>query len=413
MLRNKQLIGTIIMATLVTACTHRMSEQVPAVQNNETEKQTISMNNNRFAFDLLRQMPVDDNNVVFSPFSISTALAMTYAGARENTMKEMARVMHFQENQHHFHGQYQQYLQSLMELAEDSICLNIANSLWAQTGYHFLESYFEIIKKHYHSSVFPADFLHNREQAAGDINQWVYNETNENIPNLISQDALTRDTRLVLVNAIHFLGEWLRAFDKERTHEDQFYLRNNQQVKTDFMYRGGSLPYYEDDQVQVLEIPYKGDNFSMLFILPQKDVSLEDAEARLDAEFYSGLTDRLKNTQLRVFLPKFKLNTRFDLEHALVNMGMKEAFTMDADLSGMTGQHDLKIDKVIHQAMIEVDEKGTEAAAATAVVVVMKTSINEEEPKTFRANRPFLFLIKDNAYQSILFAGRVMDPTKQ
>jgi serpin B len=368
--------------------------------------------NNKFAFDLLNEIPYEDDNMVVSPFSISTALAMTYTGAREATLEEMAAVMHFDRNQDRFHLEYGEYLASLNELAANNIQLNIANSLWAQEDYHFLDSFFEINKQHYDSETFQVNFRTNREQVRADINDWVYDETREKIKDLIAPGVLTDDTRLVLVNAIHFFGPWLTEFDPDVTRENIFYPLDAQPVMADFMHRSEHLNYYQDEQLQALEIPYTGEGFSILLVLPQEGIPLQEIEKEMNAASFAEIIAEMQHTEVDVFVPKYEAETKLDLEQTLMAMGMYKPFNREADFSGMTGDLDLKIDKVIHQAMIEVAEEGTEAAAATAVVIIRKTSIDPDPRTVFMANRPFLFFIKDNTHNSILFAGRVMNPAQ-
>ncbi len=412
---NPVFIIAIALMIMTNNCTHRAHEANNGQQEaagEDISAATISKGNNQFAFDILGQLPHEDENLVISPFSISTAIAMTYAGAREGTQEQMAEIMHFDRDQDRFHRGYSNYLQSLSELIEEDIRLNIANSLWAQEDYHFLDSFFEIVQQNYDSETFQVDFKTNREEIRENINRWVYDETREKIEDLIAPGVLTRDTRLVLVNAIHFWGAWMKEFDPELTKEDRFFMENDDTVMADFMSREDTLPYYEDERLQALEIPYSGGDFSMMMVLPREGITTRDIEATLDAQSFVSLTDSMEETALKAFIPKFEGETKVDLEDIFMNMGMELPFSRDADFSGMTGDLELVIDKVIHQAMIEVEEEGTEAAAATAVVVIRKTAIDPDEPPVFRANRPFLFYIKDNINQSILFAGRVMNPEK-
>lgn len=411
---NATKISLLAAALLLSACTHRAHQARNGDEKwaGETYPTTeIAMQNNAFAFDLMQQIPWEDDNVVISPFSISTALAMTYAGARGNTRDQMASVMRFSRDQERFHPSFANYMQSLKDRAEGKIELNIANSLWAQEDYHFLDTFFETVERFYHSETFQVNFVTNREQVRQDINQWVFVETGENIEDLIAPGVFTDDTRLVLVNAIHFLGAWLKEFDKELTRRDNFHLRDGERVQTDFMFRNDTLPYYQSDDLQALQIPYAGKDFSMLLVLPAEGISLEELSTRLDAEGFAELNQQLQEMELQVIVPPFKARTKTDLEEVLMGMGMVEPFNRFADFSGMTGDEDLKIDKVIHEAMIEVGEEGTEAAAATAVVIIRKTAIGPE-PTIFNANRPFLFFLKDNEDHSILFTGRVMNPAQ-
>jgi serpin B len=363
---------------------------------------------NYFAFDLMHNLPFSDSNLVFSPFSISSALAMTYAGARDQTMQEMSATLFFDPDQEAFHPAYGQYLERVKALAGDSIRLNIANRLWAHQGYHFLPAFFELIERHYGSYVREVDFRGPREPIRLDINEWVYRQTEEKIPDLIGQGVLTEDTRLVLVNAIHFYGRWMAEFDKEVTRKDMFHNLDGSGSTADFMRREGTYPYYESERMQAVEIPYQEGNFSMVLVLPSSDMGLVKFEQGFGAPGFSEVMQGLSLEKVLVEVPRFRVETGFNLEEVLAAMGMPRAFSNRAEFSGMTGDDTLKIDKVIHKAMIDVQEAGTEAAAATAVVMIQKTSIDLEEPKLFKADRPFLFFLKENEYNSILFMGRVV-----
>jgi serpin B len=402
---------TLSLLIIFSGCSRKAQKGIQSRTAAETQAifdNPMPQRSNFFAFDLMRTLPFERDNLVFSPFSISAALAMTYAGAREQTMEEMSATLFFDTDQEAFHPAYGQYLAHLQEMAGDSIRLNIANRLWAQQGYHFLPDFFELIETHYGSSVREVDFRGPREPIRLDINEWVYNQTGENIPDLIGQGALTEDTRLVLVNAIHFFGRWMAEFDKEATRRDLFNNLDGSGSTADFMMREGQYPYYETERLQALEIPYQDGNFSMVVVLPSEDATLEDFELNFGPPGFFEVVQGLGQEKVLVSLPRFRAETGFNLEEVLSEMGMPRAFSNRAEFSGMTGDDTLKIDKVIHKAMIDVQEGGTEAAAATAVVMVQKTSIDMEEPKVFKADRPFLFFLKENEYNSILFMGRVV-----
>lgn len=369
----------------------------------------LPQRNNLFAFDLLKAIPEYKENFIISPFSISSALAMTYAGADGNTKDEMTATLYFDPEQERFHPDYGNYMLRLRELAGDKVQLNIANNLWAQQGYHFRPEYFDLLERNYGTVLNEVDFHRgDREQIRLDINQWVYDETREKISDLILPGILTEDTRLVLVNAIHFFGPWAVEFEKNMTRQDYFTNIHGERQLTDFMFRTDKLQYFTSDQMEALELPYDGGDFSMLIFLPKEGVSLPALEANLTADDFFAAIAGMEEKDVNVILPKFKAETKTDLEDLLALMGMPLAFSNKADFSGMTGEMDLKIDKVIHKAMIEVAEEGTEAAAATAVVIIRKTAImpGEEEKITFKADRPFLYFIKDNRFNSILFMGR-------
>ena len=369
----------------------------------------LAQRNNLFAIDLLKAIPEYQENFIISPFSISSALAMTYAGANGTTKDEMSRTLYFDYDQPRFHPEYSSYIKSLREMAGNEVQLNIANNLWAQQGYHFRKEFFDLLELNYGTMLNEVDFYRgDREQIRLDINQWVFEETREKISDLIAQGVLTEDTRLVLVNAIHFFGPWLVEFDKQLTRQDYFNNIDGKRLITEFMFRSARLPYFANEQMQVLELPYSGGNYSMVMVLPDEKTSLPELEKSLTADDILMAFGGLQEKELDAIIPKFKAETKTDLEDLLAAMGMPLAFSNKADFSGMTGYEDLKIDKVIHKAMIDVAEEGTEAAAATAVVIVRKTAIMpDQEPRiVFKADRPFLYFIKDNRHNSILFMGR-------
>lgn len=371
----------------------------------------LPQRNNLFAFDLLKAIPEYDENFIISPFSISSALAMTYAGAAGNTRDEMMSTLYFDPEQERFHNDFSNYMTRLRELAGDKVQLNIANNLWAQQGYHFLPEYFDLLERHYGTSVNEVDFYRgDREKIRLDINQWVFEETRRKISDLIAPGILTEDTRLVLVNAIHFFGPWAVEFDKDMTRQDYFTNIQGERQLTDFMFRTDTMSYFANEQMEALEIPYDGGDFSMVIFLPRRGISLPQLEGSLTADDYVSVIAGMQEKEADVIIPKFKAETKTNLEDLLAQMGMPLAFSNKADFSGMTGKTDLKIDKVIHKAMIEVAEEGTEAAAATAVVIIRKTAImpDEETKIQFKADRPFLYFIKDNRFNSILFLGRQM-----
>lgn len=365
---------------------------------------------NHFAFDLMKRLPGDDDNYVFSPFSISTALAMTYGGAREQTAAEMAATLFFDPDQERFHPAYSAYLQSLREMAGEEVQLNIANALWAHEGYQFLPAYFSLIEQHYRSVLKQVNFKTDRETIRADINRWVYEQTREKIEDLIAPGVLTEDTRLVLVNAIHFLGNWVSAFNEDLTQKDIFHGMGGLEQETSFMRRTGYYNYAEGPGMQAIEMPYAGGNFSMVVILPDEETGISEVQNNMNGFVFGSLLGDMRRTHVDLRIPRFETETSVDLERLLSEMGMPEAFSKRADFSGMTGDDSLMIDKVIHKAMIDVSETGTEAAAATAVVMIMKTSIEPEPDRTvvFHADRPFLYFIKDNTHNSILFMGRMV-----
>jgi serpin B len=375
--------------------------------------------NTEFAFDLYAKLKddpeikEDGGNLFFSPYSISTALAMTWAGARGMTEKQMAEVLHFTLPQAQLHKAFGALEKQLNEAGEEGRYeLSVANALWGQAGLSFLEEFLELTEKSYGAGLKKVDFVTQTEQARRIINAWVEEKTKEKIKNLIKLGVLDPLTRLVLTNAIYFKGDWASRFDKKRTRDEPFKLKRREQVKVPMMHVKDKFKYWADDKLQVLQLPYKDEELSMVILLPNEVDGLAEMEKTLTSENLEKWLKGLRKQEVMVTLPKFKMTTDFELAEYLKKMGMPDAFRLPpADFAGMTGDKSLFISAVIHKAFVAVDEEGTEAAAATAVVM-SRTSV-PAPPKVFRADHPFIFIIKDNRSQSILFMGRVMNPEQK
>jgi len=369
--------------------------------------------NTAFALDLYRELKDTKGNLFFSPYSISTALAMTFAGARENTAKQMADVLHFPSGQNNVHPAFGQLESLLNEVqTKGDIRLNVANSLWPQEGYPFLAKYLALVKKYYGVVITPVDYRKAAEKAREIINQWVEEKTKDKIKNLIQPGVLDAVTRLVLVNAIYFKGNWASQFDEKRTKEDTFYLLSGKTVQTPLMAQEKEFAYRDEEFLQVLELPYVGESLSMIVLLPKEKDGLPQLEKQLTAANLRMWTSGPRKQKVKVFLPRFKMTSQFSLSKTLAAMGMRDAFNPDkADFSGMDGRLNwLYIGAVLHKAFVDVNEEGTEAAAATAVVMKIRMALDQP---TFRADHPFIFLIRENTTGSILFLGRVMDPSQK
>jgi len=393
------------------ACHRNLSRnQTPAgLPTQQTMELSISQRNNMFAIDLLKRINEISENIVVSPFIISSAMVLAYAGAAGSTKDEMAKVLHFNPRQIKFHRSFSKLQESVLAGAIDGIQLNIANNLWLQEGYHFRKRFINLLEKYYQIDVNQADFSGgNREDIRQEINQWAFEKTRENVADLIAPGVLTEDTRLVLANAIHFKGYWLNVFDQHLTIPEYFTNFDGQKVKADFMIRRGEYAYFDGNTFKALKLPYAGENFSMIVVLPDTNVKLPEFKKTLSAEALAKGLANMTYRDVQVMFPRFRTETQLNLEHIFARMGMQEAFSQNADFSGMTGRRDLKIDKIVHQAAIEVGEQGTEAAAATAVVMVQKSLpvFDDEPPILFKTDRPFLYFIIENRTGSILFAGR-------
>jgi serine protease inhibitor len=376
--------------------------------------ETLTKNNSAFAIDLYHQLCGSKGNLFISPYSISTALAMTYAGSRGNTQEQMAKALRFSLPQQDIHGAFAELDARLMKVRDrGTIKLNVANSLWPQKDYRFLDEYLALIRKYYGVSITPVDYKNASEAARETINRWVEKKTEQMIKNLIQPGVLDKLTRLVLVSAIHFKGMWTWKFDPARTKNEPFFISPRDSVQTPFMRQEGHFKYAEIDSVQMLELPYRGGTLSMLILLPREKNGLTELERRFSAENLSRWQSALTEREVDVSLPKFKIASTFRLDQALSAMGMVDAFIQTrADFSGMDGKPGwLFIGTVMHQAYGEVNEEGTEAAAATAVEAP-KAEPTSESPLVFRADRPFLFLIRENKSGALLFLGKVIDPTR-
>ena len=373
--------------------------------------QTVAEGNTAFALELYQKLGSADGNLFLSPYSISTALAMTYGGARGATAQQMAEALHFSLDQKQLHPAFAQLGAQLHAVQKKGMVrLHIANSLWPHQDYPFLKKYLALVKRYYGASITPVDYRTACEAARAQINGWVEEETEEKIKELIQPGILTPLTRLVLVNAIYFRGTWARQFKKSLTQDAPFYLTPEKTVPAPFMTQEHTFQYGEAEGLQILELPYEGDDLSMLILLPKRADGLAEVEKALTPENLKQWTTHLREQKLVVFVPTFKTTSEFRLKKTLVSMGMRDAFDQTtANFSGMDGTTLLYISAAIHKAVVEVNEEGTEAAAATGII--MRSKAVPKPPVTFRADHPFIFLIRHNETGSILFMGRVVDPT--
>lgn len=393
-------------------------------EDQKTARQAIVKGNNEFALELYAKLRTQEGNLFFSPYSISTALAMAYAGARGETESQMAKALHFSMP----HQLSTDRERSLSDEWRSVFCFNwcgivedlnvrgakggyelsVANALWGQQGYGFLAEFLELIKKDYGGELNEVDFVNASETARQTINSWVEKQTRNKIKDLIQQGMLNSMTRLVLTNAIYFKGNWARQFEKDKTKESPFTLISGKKVNVPMMNQTAEFNYMEADDFQGLELPYVNDELSMIILLPRKVDGLSSLEEKLVLEKFLGWLSELGKRKVIVSMPKFRMTSQFSLADVLRSMGMTDAFSEKANFSGMNGKRDIFISAVVHKAYVDVYEEGTEAAAATGVVMV--TSAMPGQIPVFRADHPFLFLIRDNKSGSILFIGRAMNP---
>jgi serpin B len=350
-----------------------------------------------FAFKLYDQLKTTEGNLFFSPASIETALAMTREGAAGNTLRQMMLLLG---------GEPAPFPKPA------AVTLDTANALWTDQTFPVLEAFQQTVQEKYSAEIRSADFRGQPDAEREMINRWVEEKTRDKIKDLLAPDTVDDLTRLILVNAIYFKGDWLHAFDKQKTADEPFWTAAEESVDVPMMtMKPGRFGYMESDGFQALELPYQGDELAMLIILPKDRCGLARVEDGLSADALSEWTAALRKEEVEVHLPRFKTESQFNLNQMLSGLGMSDAFNPAlADFSGMTGTNDLFISAVVHKAFVQVNEEGTEAAAATGVTVGI-TSI-PAPPEIFRADRPFLFLIRANESGTILFMGRVCDPSK-
>lgn len=364
--------------------------------------------NTQLACDLYEKVRLgnEGRNLFFSPFSISTALAMTYSGAAGETERQMAAALHFTLPQQQLHPAFSALLDDLN--GAKGYELAIANRLWGQKNYPFRKEFLAGIKARYRGGFEEVDYQNDAERARGTINRWVEAETRGKIRDLLQKPDIKPLTRMVLTNAIYFKGNWSARFDPRDTIAGQFTREDGAAVSTPLMTQKGKFRYLREKDFEMLELPYAGGRLSMLVLLPNRGVGLDTVESQLSSEHLCSWRSGMEEADVRLFLPRFRTASRFELNAPLHSLGMKDAFDEDrADFSGIIGKKDLYISKVIHKAFVDVNEEGTEAAAATAVVMYTK-SIGLEV--NFRADRPFVFAVVDRESESVLFLGRLMNP---
>ena len=366
--------------------------------------------NSDFAFDLFQELGGEGGNIFYSPYSISLALAMTYGGAGATTEEQMAQALRYTLPQEELHPTFNG-LDATLEgysQGEDAFQLNIANAIWGQEGYEFLPVYLDLLAQNYGAGLRTLDFAGDGDRAAEAINDWVSEQTEDKIKDLIPPGMLNSLIRLVLTNAIYFNGQWMLQFEESATHDAPFTLLDDSTVNAPMMRQTESFLYAEGDGYQAVKLPYQGAPVSMLLLLPEEG-RYEEIEQALSTDFIQEIDDQSMYQSVNLTMPKFSFESEFSLNEALIALGMEDAFGDGADFSGMTGSRDLQISDVIHKAFVDVDEAGTEAAAATAVIMV-ESAMEVVEPVEMKVDRPFLFLIGDDDTGTILFAGRVLNP---
>lgn len=408
----------IIVIVFTSSCANQSTqknnvESTPEGISTPEDIKSIATANNQFSLEFYSNVKdKEEGNIFFSPYSISTALAMVYEGASGQTAKEIQSVFHFNEDSNirrqNFVAIYNQ-----LNKKDAKYKLNTANALWIQQDFKLLDEYTNTIEKYYGGKATKVDFIGATEQARQTINTWVEDKTNNKIKDLFPQGSLTPLSRLVLSNAIYFKGTWVKQFDKKDTKDEDFRVNNELAIKVPTMRLTGEsakFKYNELEGLQILEMPYEGEYLSMLVLLSKND-NIKSLEEALTVKNLNDWKNQLKEQRVDVFMPKFTFTTKYILNENLGELGMPLAFTESADFSVMDGSRDLFIQVVIHQAFVDVNEEGTEAAAATGIGIGI-TSAPPPVP-VFRADHPFIFIIQEKDTGNILFLGRVVNPTQE
>ena len=418
-------ILAIIIAAGFTGCNPTASaELVKSVKDristpslNPGDMTTLVNGNSKFAFDLYQALRQQGNgNLFYSPYSLSLALAMTFAGARGETETQMADTLHYLLPQDSLHPAFNSLDLELNERGEGAkgkddkeFRLNVVNAIWGQKDYKFLSDYLDVIAENYGAGLRLLDFAGAPEESRITINNWVSDQTEGKIKDLIKQGIISSITRMVLTNAIYFNAAWQFPFDEDNTNEARFHLLNGSDITVQMMHHTEGFGYADGDSFQAVELKYDGGELSMLILLPEED-KFTGFEAALNSQKLDAIIGNLEMRNIILSMPKFDYESEFSLKDTLEALGMKDVFSMNADFSGMTGNFDLFIKDVVHKAFVSVDEAGTEAAAASAVIMDLKAGPGS--PIEVTIDRPFIYLIRDIETGTILFAGRVMNPAQ-
>lgn len=415
-----QLIFILGVATMLAACalfaslnmavSNQSREMDPSVL--ERDIQDLVDGNNAFAFDVYQSLQSQDGNLILSPYSISLALAMPYAGARSETESQMAQTLHFLP-QDQLHSEFNALDQQLEESKKASnkdqipLQLDILNAIWTEQTQTFLPEFLDTLAVNYGAGVHLADFINQFEPARKEINNWVKKQTKNKIKDLLPDGSLNSGTRMVLVNTIYFKADWLHQFEANSTQDAPFHLLDGTTVNIPMMNQEISIPYASGNGYQAVELAYSGNTAAMDIIVPDEG-NFETFESSFNREMHDQIINSMQRVSVAFGLPKFEFSSSFNLSDQLASMGMPDGFDSDkADFSGMTGGHDLFISNIIHKAFVAVDEEGTEAAAAT--ISIMGAGAMPYDISLI-VDRPFIFIIRDLGTGQILFFGRVMNP---
>jgi len=407
------IITVVSLAIMLASCSKQPVEPI-VITPNDISTNVVAENvvnaNTLFSADVYNLYNEEEKNIFFSSYSISSALTMTYEGAKGQTAEEMKKVLHLPSDKNITRSDFRTINEEI-NAENKSFQLSVVNALWAQEEYPFIEDYFTIVDTYYGGKVSNLNFANNAESSRKEINDWVEQQTSNRIKNLLSKGSVSPSTKLILTNAIYFKGDWNNKFKTRYTEKEKFMLSSGQEVNVLMMHKTSYYNYGETNNVQILEMDYEGREISMLVILPKENSDVIDKD--IDGKTIREWQDSVGRAKVEVSFPKFKFETEYSMANDLQQMGMSAAFnpTM-ADFTGMTTKEELFISQVVHKTFVEVTEEGTEAAAATAVSM-MASSAGPGEPeeiKVFKADHPFIFIIQQKDSGNILFMGKVNNP---
>ncbi len=424
----KKIFAVVFLVLFITGCSTTPPSVIPPAKEmaptgnptaDQNELTTLVQGNSEFGLDILRLLRKENDNVIFSPLSISTALAMAESGAREDTLSQMRDTLHINLPEEKLHPLYHRLNTTLEENAKNSSApsefdyeLAISNALWGDKNESFLKEYLDIMDTHYDSGLTLMDFMNAPDESRIKINRWVEEQTHEKIKDLLAEGSINSATSLVITNTVYLKAAWQEPFQEENTRNADFYLLDKSPVSVPFMQNTADYAYSKEsgaDAYTAVVLPCKEGKLAMLVIMPDDPETFIE---NLNAEKLQQIRQSMNYTHLNLSFPKYKNESSFSLATPLQQLGMKNAFDpLLADFSGMTGKRSLYISDAIHKAFIDVDEKGTEAAAATAIIIA-KSAMPGNEPITAKFDHPFIYFMMDQETQSILFMGQMSDPSK-
>lgn len=375
----------------------------------ESNAQTAGLTSslNKYSFDLYREIKKQNDNLFISPVSTYVALLIAYEGAGFATKNEFNKVLNIDKTDSL--AGLKSFIADLTNFKNSSNYINMANAIWIQDQFKIEKNYLDRVNGIYLAEIKGIDFL-KKLTALSVINQWVSDKTNGKIKEIVKANDINENTRLIISNAIYFIGKWADEFDKNLTKADDFYSILKNRTPIDFMNKTESLKYFENQDFQFVAIPYEGDDKSFCIILPKERYGIDHIESSINNKLLDSVLDQSKRLSVNLSIPKFKLETSYSLIEPLKRLGLKAAFTSQADFSGISRDGQLMINAVNHKAYIEIDEKKTEAAASTAIAMMTGAVRNLVQPRIFKADHPFIFMILDNTTKGILFMGKYVKP---